>query len=248
MNQTRGEAWVTVLRPMILHSPSWSSCFSLSGPVHRVRKLQVACAFICVSALSGCEGPSLPQTVDQKIVASALEFLASDGKFVCVDNATSGPALGMYEETMLNRPVGMAPPAWFVPATLRPPAGLSGFELLRGAQTDTSVHIAQPANITPALAVTMQNGLNQAALQLSRASTNKPVFIGQWNIRGVLPRWWMINRIATHCEPNYRLSNHVSTQDTGFITVIADHWATTYAFGRHGANWAVVAQWSNWIY
>ena len=217
--------------------------------MHMVLKVRRLLVLICLSSLSACQGQGQPKTADEKIVFSTLKLLASDGKFVCVDNATSGPPLAVFGTTMRNRPAGLEPPTWFAPAALRPPAALSSSELLRGAQTNTNVHIDQPTNSTSALAPALQGELNRAAGQLSTQNGDQKIsHIDAWDIRGVLPRWWLRNRLSWHCAPNYRLSNPVSAQNVGFITVIADHWATTYAFNRHDSDWVAVAQWSNWIY
>ena len=212
-------------------------------------KLRIAFAAMSLSALCACQGHSQPQTSDERVVSATLKLLASDGKPVCVDNATSGQPLGVFRTTIRNRPAGLEPPSWFAPAALRPPAALSSFELLRGAQVDSNVHITQPANSSSAMAAPLQDALNRSAWQLSTENASKEVSnINAWGIKGVALHSWIINRLSPRCEPNYRLSNPVSNQNVSFITVIADHWATIYAFNRRGIDWVPIAQWSNWIY
>jgi hypothetical protein len=215
----------------------------------RTTKLHMACLALCLPALAACQEHVQPQTPGERIVFSTLKLLAADGRHICVDKATAGPPLAVFRTTMRNRPAGLEPPNWYVPTPLRPPAALTSSELLRSTQADSNVHIAQPANSSSVLALADQDALNRSAWQLSGENASAAVSnINAWGIKDVAPNYWWLNRISWRCAPNYQLSNPVADQNSAFITVIADHWATIYAFNRHGTDWIPVAQWSNWIY
>lgn len=200
-------------------------------------------------ALASCSTQPPPPQTETQLVTTVLQLLATGSHGVCVDNATSGHPLQVFWSTAHNRPAGMEPPAWFEPAPLRPTPALSDRELLQTIKSDPAIHINQPVNATATLPPARQAELNRAAWMLATQSDGQPIEdLAGLKVPGVSARWWLRNRLSTHCAPNYRLSNPVYSNNIGFITVVADHWATTYALTPDRQTWVVSGQWSNWIY
>ncbi|MDB5581812.1 MAG: hypothetical protein JWR80_6988 [Bradyrhizobium sp.] len=210
-------------------------------------------AFTVLSVLSfglaACSVPDkAPRDDEEKLVQAALGMLNGKGEPVCVDATTVGGPLSVFRSIASNPPPGAAPPAWFLPTGFSPTAALSAADLYRGARADGAVHIDQPTNGTSVVSMPAQAMLDRAAWLLSAQDADRRITIAPSWQPGIKARWWLRNRVSRHCSPNYQISNPVRARDIGFVTVTADHWATTYAFKRSGSGWAARAQWSNWIY
>ena len=199
--------------------------------------------------LSGCSGNPTPRSDEDKLVLATLILLAAKGETVCVDNRTAGHPLTVFATMMNNRPDGLKPLRWFQPTGLRPLAAMSNGDLMRSARSDATVHINQPANASPPIDPVIQAAIDHDAAVLARRANDRQVIgFDAWHVRGVQARWWLLNRFTPRCFPNYRITNPAVGPDVGFVSVTAEHWGTTYAFSRRGAEWVVTAQWSNWMY
>lgn len=216
--------------------------------LHTSRQKKAIWLLACLSA-SACAAPiGVPLSDDEKLVRATLQVLSADGSQICVDASTTGRPLSVYRIMASNPPAGVKP-VWFVPASLKPPQALSDAELYRGAQADGTAHIDQPGNMTAVLPSRAQAQLDRAAWILSERDPNPTVTISpSWGLVGVKPRWWLRNRLSRHCAPNYQISDPVTANNIGYVTVTAEHWGTTYAFTRSGSDWVARAQWSNWLY
>ncbi|CAN5288492.1 hypothetical protein BH11PSE5_BH11PSE5_10780 [soil metagenome] len=220
-----------------------------AAPKHRRHYSRPALGIVVLACLASCSAPSAtPQGDGAKLVFATLQLLTADGSQICVDSGTTGQPLSVYR-TMASNPPGGIKPIWFVPATLKPPPELSNADLYRGAQAEGPAHIDQPGNATAVLPSKAQAELDRAAWILSQRDPDPSVTIpGTWGLNGVQSRWWLRNRVSRRCAPNYKLSNPVTVNNIGFISVTAGHWGTTYAFTRKDKDWVVRAQWSNWLY
>ena len=232
------------------HGTSLAGPDATTFPAGRtLRAVKLLIATLSCFGTVGCSPDQAPLRDDERLVLATLQLLTAPGIAVCVDADTAGRPLAVFRMMSSNPSQGVKPLAWFVPAALKPPSGPSNSELFRGGQADSAVHIDQPANSTPPLRPELQVALNRAAWILSARETDQDVKITPaWAVPGVKARWWLRNRISSHCTPNYQISDPVVAGRLGFVTVTGDHWGTTYAFTRHGADWIARAQWSNWLY
>jgi hypothetical protein len=206
-------------------------------------------ALLCV-VLAGCTGSgAMPKTDSEKVVFETLKLLTAPGEAICVDAATAGRPLDVFHTMVSNPPPGLQLPVWYVPARLKPTTALSIAQLYDSTQKQASVHIDQPANNTAQLLPALQTQLDRNAWIMSSLGRTKKVMISpDWPVGGLKARWWLRNRISSHCQPNFRIANPIVVRNVAFVTVTADHWGTTYALARQGAGWAIRAQWSNWLY
>jgi hypothetical protein len=226
--------------------PEVLDCFAIRKALGAVRL--AALPLLCLGATS-CDTPNqIPQSDEEKLVQATLTMLSGRGQPVCVDATTIGRPLSVFRAIASNPPPGTAAPAWYLPERFRPPAGLSGGDLYRGAQADGAVHIDQPTNGTLVVSKPAQAMLDRAAWLLSAQEADRAVTIAPSWLPGIKARWWLRNRVSQHCSPTYHISNPVRARDIGFVSVTGDHWGTTYAFKRKGADWVARSQWSNWLY
>jgi hypothetical protein len=199
-----------------------------------------------VLATSGCASPDL--SVEDRIVRAALRTMVSDGKEVCVENRTRGAPLAVFR-AMLEAPnPSRRPLAWHQAGALRPPPGLSNADLYRDQIEGQQTYLTEPGAGAARLSFDAQRSLEAAARKLAYAQPSPSNRVeGSW-VPGVRSRWWLFNRLWQRCVPSYTISDPVWYDKTAFVTVSADHWATTYAAQPSGGDWHVVAQWSNWLY
>ncbi len=145
-------------------------------------------------------------------------------------------------------PASRRPLAWRTAQSLRPPAGLSDNELYRDQIEDQRAYLREPDVGPDKLSQDEQHSLDLAARRLSLAlpAASTPVH-SEW-APNTVARWWLINKFTSSCVPNFTLSNPVWDGAVGFVTVSADHWATTYVVQPRGEDWVATAQWSVWLY
>lgn len=192
--------------------------------------------------------PDSPVDEGQKIVQAALKVLASDGKGVCVDGRTTGRPLAIYAAMRAAPSPSRRPLAWHVPGQLRPLGTLSNMQLYRDSLGSESAHLQDPQQAEAALPVVDQRRLDDAATKLALSNAAPGIAISPRWATGVKARWWPMNRLSRSCLPTYRLSNPVWSGSIGYVTVMTEHWGTTYAFERNQAGWEPVGQWTNWLY
>lgn len=219
-------------------------------PLGRFLQAAVLAAFtVPMLSLAGCTGTDKsPVDSDEKLIQAALTMLDGQGEPLCVDAKTVGHPLSVFRASASNASRTVAPRTWFAPARFSPPRGLSTTDIYRGGQADDTVHLDQPTNTGPELGERDRLMLDRAASSLSMNEANRSITIWPSWQAGMKARWWLRNRVSRHCTPNYHLSNPVRSNDIGFVTITANHWGTTYAFKRKGADWVVTAQLSNWLY
>lgn len=201
---------------------------------------------LCLAACT--TPPAQPSDDGQRLVQAALRILASDGQPICVDNRTTGRPLAIYAAMRVAPPPSRHPLAWHVPGPLRPPPELSNRQIYRDSVGAETAHLREPDNAANRLPHAAQTWLDDNATVLSRASVGTSVTISPAWARGVLARWWPINRVSQHCTPTYVLSNPVWSASSGFVTVMTEHWGTTYGFDRHDGVWRPAGQWTTWLY
>ena len=229
------------------HGSRWHVFAQAWGRVLRATSLAALSSFMV--SLSACSGADhLPKNSDEKLIQATLAMLDGKGEPLCVDEKTVGHPLAVFKSIASNPSAAAAPPTWFAPARFSPPAKLSSADLYRDELGDGAVHLDQPANTGSEVGASDRATLDRAAFSLSKDKADRSVTISQSWQKGMKARWWLRNRVSNHCSPNYHLSNPVHANDLGFVTVTANHWGTTYAFKRNGADWVATAQWSNWLY
>ncbi len=207
-----------------------------------------ACMALFMAALSSTACSQRPLDTQEKIVRATLRVLASDGQDVCVDRRTRGAPLAVFRAMDGAPPASRRPLAWRAPQPLRPPAGLSGKELFRDQIQDQRTYLRQPDVGPEALSYNEQRSLDLAARRLSLALPAPSTVVESGSVPGTTTRWWLFNKFAPGCVPNFTLSNPVWDAGVGFVTASADHWATTYAIQPRGNDWVATAQWSVWLY
>lgn len=210
----------------------------------RARHMLAALALV----LPGCD--ATPIDDDGRIVRATLALLANgrtgDGP-LCVDDRTRGEPLAIYRTMRAQAAKGDR--HWRHPAPLRALGPVSQRALFEDAIDRNRLRIAEPRSTAAALPATEQRRLDAAATSLALVSKSDAVTIGDAEaVPGVSARWWLLNRFRAGCERRYLLSRVVRSGDTGFVTVTADHWGTTYAVERSGGTWRVTAQWNSWLY
>lgn len=226
-----------------------SSAVAATGARQLLRGMTFAAIPALVLGLAACTAShATPQDDEEKLVQATLRMLSGRGEPLCVDATTVGQPLSVFRTLTTNPPPGAAPPVWFLPARFGPPVGPSGADLVRSAQAEGTVHIDQPTNSTLPVATPAQAMLDRAASRLAVEEADRTVTITPSWQPGIKARWWPRNRISRHCSPTYHISNPVRARDIGFVSVTGDHWGTTYAFKRSGADWVARAQWTNWLY
>jgi hypothetical protein len=201
--------------------------------------------------LAACGKPAgAPLNDDEKIVRAVLATLVSDGKPVCVDGRTSGRALVVYREYLVAPRPSREELAWHVPGPLRPPPMPTESQIDTAVAQNKDVRLPEPGDRHDKLPAVTQADLDGAAhaLSLPPVADRKVSIEASWAPKGVVARWWPINRLKSDCEPLYMLSNPARARNIAFVTVQAEHWGTTYALRPQNGDWATVAQWSNWIY
>lgn len=198
--------------------------------------------------LPGCT--AAPIDDDGRIVRATLALLASGrtgDEPLCVDDRTRGEPLAIFRTMRAQTAEGDR--HWRHAAPLRALGRVSGRALFDDAIGRNRLRIAEPQSIAAALPATDQRRLDAAATSLALVGDSSAVTIGVAEAPpGVSARWWALNRFRTGCARHYLLSRVVRSGDTGFVTVTADHWGTTYAVERAGETWRVTAQWNSWLY
>lgn len=199
--------------------------------------------------LSACAPRPLDD--DGRIVRATLALLATGrdpaAPALCIDNRTRGEPLAIFR-TMRAASIDHDL-RWRQPAPLHAIPRVSGRALFEDAIGKNALRIQEPPSNGAVLPAADQRRLDTAATTLAiLGESNSVTFGDNAAVAGVAPRWWLLNRLHAACERTYVLSRIVRNVDTAFVTVSADHWATTYAVGRAGADWRVTAQWDSWLY
>jgi hypothetical protein len=205
--------------------------------------------FVATVALTGCTAPALDDR--GKIVRATLRVLAEDRAVaaapLCVDDRTRGEPLAIFR-TMRARG-NDHDLRWRHPAPLHASQHVSNRALFEDAIGRNRLRIAEPRSTEAVLPAADQRRLDGVATNLAIAGPSEAITIGSTAAApGIAPRWWLINRARGDCARTYVLSRVVDNGRTGFVTVTADHWGTTYAVEREGADWRVVAKWNSWLY
>jgi hypothetical protein len=200
-------------------------------------------------ALAGCA--QRPLDDDGKIVRATLALLVTGRPAgeadLCIDNRTRGEPLAIFR-TMRAASIDHDL-RWHQPTPLHAIPRVTGRALFEDAIGKNNLRIQEPPTVGAVLPATDQRRLDTAATTLSiLGESNNVSFGADAAATGAAPRWWLLNRLHSGCERTYVLSRIVRNADTGFVTVSADHWATTYAVGRAGGDWRVTAQWDRWLY
>jgi hypothetical protein len=201
--------------------------------------------------VAACGKPAgQPLDDDAKIVRAVLATLVSDGKPVCVDASTAGRALTVYREYLVAPRPSREGLGWHPPEPLRPPPMPTESQIDTAVAQNKDLHLPEPGDRRDKLPAVMQADLDSAAhaLSLPPVADRTVKINASWAPKGVVARWWPINRLKSDCEPLYMLTNPARARNIAFVTVQAEHWGTTYALRPQGKDWATVAQWSNWIY
>lgn len=213
--------------------------------------MRTARGFLWVAVLFGsaCSRvPDAPVDDGQKIVRATLQILASDGKALCVDRQTSGRPLAIYAAMRVAPSPSRRPLKWHVPQPLVPPGKLSNAQLYRDSLGSETAHLQDPGTAGATLSGIEQGKLDASATALAARPAMPAVTVSSRWVPGVEARWWLLNRVSRSCSPIYTLSDPVWSDSLGYVTVLTEHWGTTYAFSRTSVGWKPVGQWTNWLY
>ena len=202
---------------------------------------------LAAAVLGGCE-PQPSLTNEDRIVRATLRVLVSDGKPVCVEDRTRGAPLAVYKAMIDAPPESRRPLGWRQPGPLRPPATLSDEQIYRDQIEGQPATLEEPGADRARLPFQDQTRFDAAARRLAFADPASPNRVDADWVPGVTTRWWLANSLWSRCESPYTLSNPVWAGRMGFVTVSANHWATTYALAPDARDWRVIAQWSVWLY
>jgi len=201
--------------------------------------------------LSACGPDTRAMDDNAKIVKATLSLLSSDGKPVCVDDATQDRPLVIFREmTAAPRP-SRRPLRWYPPRPLRPEPITQTDGGTDDAIRNADIKLAEPSARLDPLPGLEQLQLRTAAWRLSTpvGDAEQPTDIRTaWLPKGVSARWWPLNRLRKDCDPRFIISHPVRGKDFAFIAVRADHWGTLYALKPEGSDWKPVAEWSRWLY
>lgn len=213
-----------------------------------VRRL-LAAAIVVAATMAG-RAPR-PLDDDGRIVRATLAMLASEraatASPLCIDDRTRGEPLAIFR-TMRGKAIGHDL-RWRHPAPLHAAPTVSNRALFEDAIGRDRLRIEEPQSTGAALPAAAQRRLDTAATRLAMVGGSTAVTFGAAAaVPGAIPRWWLWNRVRSECARTYVLSRIVRDANTAFVTVTADHWGTTYAVERSGADWRVGAQWDNWLY
>jgi hypothetical protein len=220
--------------------------------VIRCRRIWRSAMIAATLAATGCAANGDTQLNDgEKIIRAAINTLISGQPTgtICVDSRTRGQPLAVFR-TMTYAPVpSRAPLGWRAPGPLRAPTALSGRELYDDQIRNERVRLREPGQTAQLFPHEQQGILDTAAAALAVADHGESVAVRKASASDrIIARWWPINRMTASCSPNYVVSYPVWRDNIGFVTVTADHWGTTYAMQRRGADWRTVAQWNIWLY
>lgn len=200
---------------------------------------------VSLVAAGGCSRSDSTGTV----MGAVLKTLTADGKSVCIDRATSGEPLAIFR-TMASAPdPARRPLAWFPPNPLRSDQNLSVGRLVDDEFTDQRTVLARPKVGRQPLPLTEQRRLDAAATKLSYAQVDRDAVVTDAaSVPKAHARWWVLNRLDSSCTTVYTASPPVIVGDMAFVSVLGNHWGTTYAVEKRAGVWSTTAQWSNWLY
>lgn len=198
--------------------------------------------------LAGCG--TLPAGDDAAIVRATLNLLASgrspDAPPLCVDSRPRGEPLAIFRTMRLNSEPDEH--EWREPRPLTVEPRVTGRELFNDATDRDKLRIQEPDDDAEPLPREEQQRLDARARALSVEGQSTGFALDD----DLAPprmavRWWLLNRLRG-CERTAVLSRIVHDRQTAFVTVMIDHWGTTYALERSGKDWRMAAQWDSWLY
>ncbi|HVF95533.1 MAG TPA: hypothetical protein VM900_14575 [Sphingomonas sp.] len=188
---------------------------------------------------------------DGRIVRATLRVLVRDrpatAPALCIDNRTRGEPLAIFRTMRASGNEHEL--RWRHPAALHAATPVTQRALFEDAIGRNRLRIVEPQSTGATLSAADQRKFDTAATALAIMGKSDSVALDTgMAVPGASPRWWLLNRIHTGCDRVHVLSKIVRDAQIGFVTVSADHWGTTYAVERNGADWRVTAQWNSWLY